>query len=316
MNVSKVTIKDVSTEWLNMKRLTVKQSTYSRYYHVVKTEILPELGKIALNDLNSSTVNAFTSRKLNGSEENERKPLASKTVRDICTILKSIIKYGENEYRTGPLAENTVLPKNRRESIETLNEKELRRFTEYLWKHQEKVRYAGLLLCLYSGMRIGEICALRWEDIDLEERVIHVTHTIQRIIVPDETSIKRTQIIMDEPKTMSSLRIIPMSNQIYPMMKNLYSTAEDSSFFLTNSEKFIEPRNYQYFFKRVLKKAEVRNVNFHILRHTFATRCVEVGMDVKTLSEILGHSNTNITLTYYVHSSLETKKRQIDMLKF
>lgn len=316
MNVSKVTIKDVSEEWLNMKKLTVKQSTYSRYYHVVKTEILPELGEIPLNELNSSTVNGFTSRKLNGSEELGKKPLASKTVRDICTILKSIIKYGEKEYRTGPLAENTVLPKTKRENIETLNEKELRRFTEFLWNHQEKARYAGLLLCLYSGMRIGEICALRWKDIDLEQRVIHVTHTIQRIIVPDETSVKRTQIIVDEPKTMSSLRIIPLSNQIYPMIKNLYSTAEDSSFFLTNSEKFIEPRNYQYFFKRILKKAEVRDVNFHILRHTFATRCVEVGMDVKTLSEILGHSNTNITLTYYVHSSLETKKRQIDMLRF
>lgn len=316
MNVSKITIKDVSIEWLNMKKLTVKQSTYSRYYNVVKTEILPELGDIPLNQLNSSMVNSFTSRKLSGSEPEARKPLASKTVRDICSILKSIIKYGENEYRTGPLAENTVLPKTRRETIETLNEKELKRFTEYLWLHQTKPRYAGLLLCLYSGMRVGEICALKWKDIDLGQRVIYVRHTIQRIIVPDETSVKRTQIIMDEPKTTSSMRVIPLSKQLYLMMKNLHSAAEESSFFLTNSEKFIEPRNYQYFFKRILKKTEIRDVNFHILRHTFATRCVEVGMDVKTLSEILGHSNTNITLTYYVHSSLETKKKQIDMLRF
>lgn len=316
MNVSKITIQDVSMEWLNMKKLTVKQSTYSRYYSIVRTEILPELGNLPLKQLNSSIVNSFTSRKLNGSEAENRKSLANKTVRDICSILKSIIKYGENEYHTGPLAENTALPKVRKEAIKTLDENEIKRLTQYLRIHQEKPRYTGMLLCLYSGMRIGEICALKWSDIDLEQRVIYVRHTIQRIIVPDEVSEKRTKIIIDEPKTTSSMRVIPLSNQIYPMIINLYKAADESAFFLTNSEKFMEPRSYQYFFKRILKKTEIRNVNFHILRHTFATRCVEVGMDVKTLSEILGHSNTNITLTYYVHSSLETKKRQIDMLKF
>lgn len=315
MDISKITIREVSTEWLSMKKLTVKQSTYSRYYYIVKTVILPELGDLTLTEINSSVVNSFTSRKLNGSEENAEKPLARKTVRDICTILKSIIKYGEQEYRTGPLAENTVLPKPKRETIETLKEEELKQITSYLYEHQNEPRYLGILVCLYSGMRLGEICALRWEDIDLEKRIIHINHTIQRITVPSEQSSRKTQIIMDEPKTQFSARVIPISNQIYPLIKNLHRTADNSSFFLTNSQKFMEPRNYQYFFKRMLKRNEIRDVNFHILRHTFATRCVEVGMDVKTLSEILGHSNTNITLTYYVHSSLETKQRQIDMLR-
>lgn len=315
MDVSKITIKEVSTEWLSMKKLTVKQSTYSRYYYIVKTVILPELGDLTLTEINSSVVNSFTSRKLNGNEENAKKPLARKTVRDICTILKSIIKYSEHEYRTGPLAENTVLPRPKRESIETLKEEELKQLTEYLRAHQSEPRYLGLLVCLYSGMRLGEICALRWEDIRLDQRIICINHTLQRIIVPNEQSSRKTQVIIDEPKTQFSARIIPISSQIYPVLKNLYRTADKSSFFLTNSQKFMEPRNYQYFFKRVIKRNEIRDVNFHILRHTFATRCVEVGMDVKTLSEILGHSNTNITLTYYVHSSLETKQRQIDMLK-
>lgn len=316
MDVSKITMTDVSTEWLNMKKLTVKQSTFSRYYSVVKTEILPELGYIRLKEVNSSIVNSFTGRKLAGDVENDKPPLAGKTVRDICSILKSIIQYGEKEYHTGPLAENTVLPKARREIIETLNETELKNLTNYLLAHQEEAKHAGLLLCLYSGMRIGEICALRWKDIDLKQGVIYIRHTIQRISVPDEKCTRRTRIIIDEPKTQNSMRIIPISKQIYPIIEKLHDTTEESFFFLTNSEKFIEPRNYQYFFKKILRKTEIRNVNFHILRHTFATRCVEVGMDVKTLSEILGHANTTITLNYYVHSSLEAKKKQIDMISF
>lgn len=323
MDVSKITIKDVSMEWLDMKRLSVKQSTYSKYYCIVRRQIIPELGDIPLEKVSSSLINSFTGRKLgkrqekNEGEDNlqSNQILGNKTVRDINMVLKSIIKYGEREYHLASLAENTVLPKPKREVIETLKADEVGRMTKYLWSRQNDVRYMGLLLCMYSGMRLGEICALRWKDIDLQNQTIHINHTLQRIPIPDESSIKKTQIIIDVPKTSSSMRVIPISKQIYPSIENLGSKADESYFFLTNSSKFMEPRNYQYFFKRVLRKSEVRNVNFHILRHTFATKCVEAGMDVKTLSEILGHSNVNITLNYYVHSSMESKKRQIDLLR-
>lgn len=319
MDVSRITIKDVSMEWLEMKKLSVKQSTYSKYYCIVKRQIIPELGDVPLEKVNSSLINSFTSRKLGKNQEKDTfqidQSLGNKTVRDINMVLKSIIKYGEREYHMGHLAENTVLPKPKRENIETLNVNEIGRMSQYLWNHQSDVRYMGLLLCMYSGMRLGEICALRWKDIDLQNQTIHINHTLQRIPIPDENSVKKTEIIIDVPKTLSSMRMIPISNQIYPSIKNLGSEADESYFFLTNSSKFMEPRNYQYFFKRILRKSEVRNVNFHILRHTFATRCVEAGMDVKTLSEILGHSNINITLNYYVHSSMESKKRQIDLLR-
>lgn len=315
MDVSKITIEDVCTEWLAMKKLTVKQSTYSKYYCIVKRQIIPELGDIPLEKISSSLINSFTSRKLGKNQEEESKSLGNKTVRDIDTILKSVIKYGEREYNMGRLAGNTVLPKPKREKIETLTAEELGRMADYLSERCTDPRCVGLLLCMYSGMRLGEICALKWEDIDLENKVIHVNHTIQRIPVTDESSIQRTRIIIDVPKTSSSMRMIPISNQIYLSIKNLRGNAQGNCFLLTNTIRFIEPRNYQYFFKRILRKNGIRNVNFHILRHTFATRCVEVGMDVKTLSEILGHSNTNVTLTYYVHSSMESKQKQIDLLK-
>lgn len=315
MDDSKITIQDVSMEWLNMKRLTVKQSTFSTYYCIVKREIIPELGEIPLERLNSSTINAFTSKKMRIEGTDNKKGLGNTTVRDINVVLKSIIKYAEREYQMCNLAENTVVPRVKREKIETLTEEEVQTLSNYLWEYRTDARCAGILLCMYSGMRLGEICALRWEDIDLSDKIIHVRHTLQRIVVPDENSIRKTQIVIDEPKTASSIRTIPISNQIYQSIKNIRGKAEESCFFLTNTDRFVEPRNYQYFFKRVLQKKGIRSVNFHILRHTFATQCVAVGMDVKTLSEILGHANINITLNYYVHSSIEMKRKQINLLK-
>ncbi len=315
MDVSKITINDVSTEWLSMKKLTVKQSTFSTYYCIVKRQIIPELGEIPLEKLNSSMINAFTSKKMGIGGEGSKKGLGSKTVRDINMVLKAIIKYAESEYQICHVAENTVMPKVKKEKIETLTEEETKTLFHYLWEHRSDARCEGILLCMYSGIRLGEVCALRWADIDLLNKVIHVRHTLQRISVTDENSVHRTQIVMDEPKTASSIRTIPISNQIYQSIKKIRGKADDSSFFLTNTNRFIEPRNYQYFFKSVLRKNGIRNVNFHILRHTFATQCVRVGMDVKTLSEILGHANISITLNYYVHSSLETKRKQINLLK-
>ncbi len=315
MDVSKITINDVSIEWLNMKKLTVKQSTFSTYYCIVKRQIIPELGEIPLEKLNSSMINDFTSRKMRSDGEDNKKGLGNKTVRDINVVLKSIIKYAEREYQMCNLAENTVVPRLKKEKIETLTDDEVKTLFNYLWEYRTDPRCAGILLCMYSGMRLGEICALRWKDIDLSNRLIYVRQTLQRIAIPDENSIRKTRIVIDEPKTASSIRTIPISRQIYRCIKNIRGKADESCFFLTNTDRFVEPRNYQYFFKRVLQNNGIRSVNFHILRHTFATQCVAVGMDVKTLSEILGHANISITLNYYVHSSIEMKRKQIDLLK-
>lgn len=313
MEEVKVTIGEVSRQWLDMKKLVVKRSTYAKYESIVKNHILPELGCVELAEVDSGLINAFTTRKLYGTEKSAV-GLAPKTVRDIDTILKSILKYGENEYHIGPLADNTVLPKNKKETAEILTTEEAALMEEYLRLHLTEARYVGLLLGMYTGLRLGELCALRWCDIDFQGQTICVNHTMQRIAEPDRQRQSRTQIILDEPKTASSLRVIPIPKKILSPLRKLRRGAPSDAFFLTNSHKYIEPRNYQYFFKRILRRAHIRDVNFHVLRHTFATRCVEVGMDVKTLSEILGHSNVNITLTYYVHSSLESKRRQINLL--
>lgn len=325
MDASKVTIEQICKEWLNMKRLIVKQSTYAKYDSVVRKHILPELGQIPLCRVNSSMLNDYAGAKLGREQaiekdqtEKKHGGMSAKTVRDICTILKSIIRYGEKEYQMSGLVGNIVLPKVTAKSKDVLKGAELKKIEKYLRENQNTPRCAGILLCLYTGIRLGEVCALKWEDIDLNRRILSITHTTQRITIPEDGKVhdRKTAVITDHPKSFSSERIIPIPASIYPLIRNLYCGTGNDCYFLTNSKRGIEPRNYQYFFKKVLRTAGIRAVNFHVLRHTFASRCVEIGMDIKTLSEILGHANISITLNYYVHSSLDLKRRQINRLKY
>lgn len=303
-------------EWLSRERLIVKQSTYAKYCDVVKKHIEPDLGDIPLHEINSTQVNLFIYNKLSNGRLDNQGPLSSKTVRDIYTILKSIIKYAENEYHLGSIARNTALPKRQSTKYEILTIKEQRKLEENLREDPYHPRKVGMLLCLYTGIRLGEVCALQWQDIDFQTKLLYVRHTIQRIPAIDKNSPTKTCIILDSPKTETSIRTIPLNPQIVAILKKLRSGAADECFILTNRKDFVEPRNFQYFFHTYLKKTGIRDVNFHILRHTFASRCVEAGFDVKTLSEILGHSNTEITLNYYIHSSLDNKRKQMAQLRF
>ena len=170
----------------------------------------------------------------------------------------------------------------------------------------------GILLSLFTGIRIGELCALRWEDISLQEQTIRIHQTLQR--VQDKSNgPHKTKIVITTPKSASSIRTIPLPDDLVKILKNY--KAVDSGYFLTNRlDRFVEPRIMQYRFKAVLKNSSVESANFHSLRHTFATRCIELGFDVKSLSEILGHASVNITMNRYVHPSLELKKQNMQRL--
>ena len=202
------------------------------------------------------------------------------------------------------------LPRVRTHSLKVFSESDKRKIKAYCM-NSENTKDIGIALCLYTGMRIGEICALKWEDIDLNKRIIYVRHTLQRIYIDK----KNTKIIIDAPKSEKSIRNIPMSNMIYTKLKSMRENFSKDDFFLTgDSKSFMEPRGYQYTFKKMLKECKIAERNFHCLRHTFATDCISVGMDVKSLSEILGHSDVSITLNRYVHSSDKIKKRYLEKL--
>ena len=163
-------------------------------------------------------------------------------------------------------------------------------------------------------MRLGEICALKWEDINLSKKVIKVKKTIVRIQDVEGEKEARTKIVIDNPKTENSKREIPMNKYLYSILKEYYEPNNGGRYLLTNSYKYIEPRTYYNRYKTIVERAEIGNYGFHALRHTFATRCIEIGMDPKTLSEILGHSDVKVTLSLYVHPSNKMKDRYMERL--
>ena len=305
---------EICSDWLSMERLIVKRSTYAKYTFTISNHILPVLGDMTLSDITSAQVNTFIYDKLTNGRLDASGPLSAKTVRDMYTVLKSVLKYAENEYQLGNLARNTVLPKRQSPKYEILTREEQALLEQFLLKDSTTHRKAGILLCLYTGLRLGEICALQWQDIDMEQGLLTIKHTLQRISVSDSESARKTCIIMDSPKSSTSLRTIPLTPWVITLLETLKENAPSDSYVLTNRSQYVEPRNYQYFFRRCLESVGLRPMNFHILRHTFASRCVESGFDVKTLSEILGHSGTEITLNYYVHSSMDNKRRQMELL--
>lgn len=308
MKTNAIILEQVCEEWLAMKRLAVKESTFARYQMIIRKHILPELGGYAMEGLNSSIINTYTCQKLDTN--------STKTVRDICSVLKSVIRYAENEYALHNIAGNMVLPKQQRTNREVLTDWERKKIESYLWENRETPRCAGILLCLYTGLRLGEICGLQWGDFDRKKHIIYINRTLQRVTETRNAGRQKTKLISGEPKSEASVRAIPLPKFFRSMFRELGNGKRKQEYFLSGTDEPIEPRNYQYFFKRTLEICGIRYVNFHTLRHTFATRCVESGMDIKTLSEILGHTSTNITLSYYVHSSMQSKRKQLNRLTF
>lgn len=172
----------------------------------------------------------------------------------------------------------------------------------------------GILVCLFTGLRIGEICALRWEDISLSEQTIYIHQTLQRIQNLSD-NVPKTKIIITTPKSACSIRTIPLPDELYNIL--IKHQKASVGYLLTNDDnKFVEPRTLQNKFKKILKDIRITDTNFHTLRHTFATRCIELGFDIKSLSEILGHATVNITMNRYVHPTLEMKKENMQKLSY
>ena len=207
------------------------------------------------------------------------------------------------------VVDGIIMPKKSKPEITIMSKDEQKKLANYI-NNNRNSSTLGVALSLYTGMRIGEICALRWENIDMEKRVLTVRHTIQRIQCFEGD--RKTKVIIAEPKSQSSRREIPIPDCIMSMLKEL--KGKNSAFVLTGTEKTIEPRTMQYRFKRILENAGVGYYNFHVLRHSMASSAVELGFDVKTLSEILGHSSVQVTLDRYIHTSMEHKRNCMNLL--
>lgn len=300
----------VAMEWFDQIRLQTKESTGNRYWNLLHSYILPIYGEQPLEhitcDFMESHCNALL---LSGGRKGTG--LSPKTVADILSVVRSIIKYAIKKGKNVPCDGNGVRVKQRPRGMRVLSRSEQEKLSRYLYSEPDSFN-VGILICLFTGLRVGEICALRWEDISISDQTICVRHTLQR--VQDKSGAdKKTKIAVTVPKSACSARIIPIPDALLGILTG--HKRASAGYCLTNSEsRFIEPRTMQNRFKRALKNSGIEPANFHALRHTFATRCIELGFDVKSLSEILGHATINITMNRYVHPTLELKKENMQKL--
>lgn len=290
--------------WKEDKKQYVKRSTFAAYTLLIENHILPSFGEMAL--VEEQDVQTFVFRKLN-------EGLSHKTIKDILIVLKMILRFGVKNQMTEYRQIDIKFPTERdKHSIDILSRSHQKQIMEYIRLHFT-FKNLGIYICLSAGMRIGEICALTWDDLDVENGIIHVRKTIKRIYVIEEHR-KYTEVILDTPKTKNSIREIPMTKNLLKMIRPIKKIVNGNFYVLTNEPKPTEPRTYRNYYKQFMQSLGLPLMKFHGLRHSFATRCIESKCDYKTVSVLLGHSNISTTLNLYVHPNLEQKKRCMEQM--
>lgn len=305
---------DVLDDWVQFSKINVKESTYARYVHLINTHIKPFLGQYAISKISTQQVEAYIDNQLANGRLDGQGALSAKTVSDILAIIKSSMEYAgyHDIYTVCKLGKLNI--KHPRKDIRVLTLQEQKLLMHVLLTDIDLSKF-GILLALYTGLRIGELCALQWEDISLDNAILKVQKTLLRIQNTDKAASARTKVIITVPKSKSSIRDIPIPDFLIPIAKQFSDSPK--AFVLSGDQvKYVEPRTMQNRFKQYVEACGLEDANFHVLRHTFATRCIEVGFEIKSLSEILGHANVNITLNRYVHSSFDLKCSNMNKLIF
>ncbi len=301
---------DVANMWINDIKIRLKAGSINKYQRIIDTHIIKDFGNMNIGEITSTVINQYISEKLISGRVDGKGGLSPSYTKNIIIVINSILNYASKENLCLPLSSSVSKPYVPKRELSIISKTTQRKLEDYILNNITPTN-VGIYISLYSGLRIGEICALQWNDIDFVNSIIHIRHTISRIDKKIEGSSYRTSLIMDSPKTQSSKRDIPISANLYKILVELYNVST-SEFVISDTDGFISPRTYDYRFHGILKKCGIESFNYHTLRHTFATRCVEAGVDVKSLSEILGHANVNITLNFYVHSSMEMKRMQLE----
>ena len=304
--MNKKTIREIAEAWKEYKRPYVKQSTMAAYVLILENHVLPEFGD---NDsLHEHEVQAFVLKKIEHG-------LSVKSVKDILIVLKMVMKFGvKKEWMTHYEWDIKFPANNQPKELEVLSVANHRKILDYV-QHNFTFMSLGIYISLSTGLRIGEICALKWSDINVTDGTITVQRTIERIYVVEGEK-KHTQLVINTPKTVNSCREIPMSKELLAMVKPMKKVVNGNFYVLTNEDKPTEPRTYRNYYNKLMEKLNIPKLKYHGLRHSFATRCIEAGCDYKTVSVLLGHSNISTTLNLYVHPNMDQKKRCINkMLK-
>ena len=295
------TVREIATAWKEYKRPYVKQSTMAAYVLILENHVLPYFGDS--DSLREQAVQAFVLQKL-------ERGLSVKTIKDILIVLKMVMKFGvKNEWIAYYEWDIKYPTTSTSKELEVLSVANHRKILNYIQSHFTFMGL-GIYISLSTGLRIGEICALKWSDINVTDGTITVSRTIERIYIIEGEK-KHTELIINTPKTKNSCREIPMSKELLAMIKPLKKVVNEDFYVLTNNKRPTEPRTYRNYYNGLMVKLDIPKLKYHGLRHSFATRCIEAGCDYKTVSVLLGHSNISTTLNLYVHPNMEQKKRCI-----
>lgn len=286
----------VAASWLDEVKTVRKYSTYRKYMDIYENYIDKQIGNFPVTEITSDTVAGILPRHLSAS-----------THRSIYCVLNQIIDYANISLHSSVARVRPVIGGAKTIQIEILSLTEQRKLLEYLYTDMDSYKL-GIVICLFTGLRLGEICCLKWEDIDFQENTCMVNRTVQRIRRITEN--EKTTLVEGPPKTSSSRRKIPLSDCLI----NKLTEFQNDKPYVLGGKTPVEPRTYQYKFQAYLRAAGIASQKFHILRHTFATNCINNGADVKSVSEMLGHSNVSITLNKYVHPAMDVKRNHINSL--
>lgn len=310
-----VTVAEAALLWLNAGKNTWKSGTYTIYCQMIHKYIIPCLGDILLEKMNNHVMENFLALLMN---KEAGKELSKNYLFQICGLVERILGYMKKQCGYEIMIPDNPVAKKTAHQIFLPGEYALSVLEKYLFKNYGNDTCLGILIAFHTGIRLGELSGLMWRDIDMKERVIYIRRNILRVRengADDSATNHKTQIIEQAPKTCESMRVIPIPSRLYDLLS--VSRKEDTAYIISGKRKaWAEPRTIQYRFKKILKECDIEYFNFHMLRHAFATRCVAMGLDIKSLSGILGHSNIQMTLNLYVHPSIQQKRLLMEKYDF
>ena len=304
--MSTITFQEVAVLWKEDKRRWVKTSTYATYINHLNNHLLPYFGAMTPEGISEEAVQEYVDRMLGR--------LSVGTIRDSLMILRMILRFACKQCGWQGIEFHVHFPPEdgARDCIPVISPSDQKKLLTYL-EGNFSFRNFGIILCLNTGMRIGEVCALKWKDLDVEGGVVHVTKTLQRIWLSDGTE-HSYYLSMGSPKTATSNRDIPLSRELMKLVRPLRKVVSSDFYVVSNAAKPLEPRYYRDYFRKILDRTGIPRVRFHALRHSFATRCIESKCDYKTVSVILGHSSISTTMDLYVHPGFAEKKNCIEKM--
>lgn len=290
------TIQTLARVYLEEKTGKVKDSTLKCYQRNIRCHILPKLGGRVAANLTVEDIDDYL--------EAMQESFSPKLVREVGALLLALLRLAGINF-TGEV----TLPKVRQKNVEVFTETELKQLARIILRRTDETGL-GILLTVYTGIRLGELCGLKWQDVNAGKGMLHVQRTVERVAQEDGT----TCLAVLTPKTESSNRWIPIPQEMMRVLKPDQRLPE--TYLLTGGEIIPDPRTMQNRYKALLKRVGVPYRNFHALRHTYATRCIEQGIDAKSVSELLGHSDVRTTLRLYVHASMDYKSKAVEAIGF